>query len=424
MASVRKRAWTHKGVEKEAWVVAYTDQGGKRRLKTFDKKKDADRYRTKVETEIEQGTHVADAETVTLADAMEEWNREQDRRHQHGDITATTLKGYIGKGYHARTSPIGRKKVAQLTHEDLREFFDTARGTLAAGSLHAVHHAIFATLQMCIRKRWVRRNVLRDEPVSLPIRTKRLAVPTRKEIGKLLNAIEDRSPAESMLGYVNRRAIICLGLFQGLRPGEMVALRWEDIDWETGWIRIARAWSRLDGVKAPKTNAGVRSVPLTEPTRDALNLLASHQMARERAFAGSRDKSFRHTLTKRYLASDDSVDVDQMTGLILRNRLGDIVRADTLHREWLPVMRKAGLCDDNDEPLFTLYALRHAAASLFIAGGMPAMNLTSVMGHTRVSFTYDTYGHLFPEDDRTKSIAAEIAAAFPATTARHESVTL
>jgi hypothetical protein len=53
--SIRKRTWkTARGEAKEAWVVDYTDQGGKRRLKTFKKKKEAE---TKAQFEITQGAH-------------------------------------------------------------------------------------------------------------------------------------------------------------------------------------------------------------------------------------------------------------------------------------------------------------------------------------------------------------------------------
>ena len=59
--SIRKRTWkTARGEAKEAWVVDYTDQGGKRRLKTFKKKKEADAFETKAQFEITQGTHTPD----------------------------------------------------------------------------------------------------------------------------------------------------------------------------------------------------------------------------------------------------------------------------------------------------------------------------------------------------------------------------
>ena len=73
MASVRIREWTHNGQAKEAWVVGYTDGSGKRRLKTLDKKKDADRYRTKVETEVEIGAHTPDRASVRVRVLAEEY---------------------------------------------------------------------------------------------------------------------------------------------------------------------------------------------------------------------------------------------------------------------------------------------------------------------------------------------------------------
>jgi integrase len=65
--SVRKRKWkTSLGVEREAWVVDYTDQHGKRLLKTFEKKKPADAFAASSRVEVIEGTHVADSASVTV----------------------------------------------------------------------------------------------------------------------------------------------------------------------------------------------------------------------------------------------------------------------------------------------------------------------------------------------------------------------
>ena len=66
--SVRKRAWTtSKGIGKEAWVVDYVDQTGKRRLKTFKKKKAADNFSATANVEIRAGIHTADSASKTIA---------------------------------------------------------------------------------------------------------------------------------------------------------------------------------------------------------------------------------------------------------------------------------------------------------------------------------------------------------------------
>lgn len=72
--SVRKRNWTSaRGERKEAWVVDYVDQTGKRRLKTFAKKKAADNFAATANVEIRAGAHAADSASVTVAEAGRRW---------------------------------------------------------------------------------------------------------------------------------------------------------------------------------------------------------------------------------------------------------------------------------------------------------------------------------------------------------------
>ena len=73
--SVRKRIWQTKGDTKEAWVVDYFDNVGKRRLKTFGRKKDADHFAATAHVEVRDGLHVADSATVTVSEAGILWLR-------------------------------------------------------------------------------------------------------------------------------------------------------------------------------------------------------------------------------------------------------------------------------------------------------------------------------------------------------------
>src|SRR5580698_8573555 len=74
--SVRKRTWTTaKGETREAWVVDYVDkvEGGKRRLKSFEKKKDAVNFAATARVEVRAGTHTADSASITVAEAGKLW---------------------------------------------------------------------------------------------------------------------------------------------------------------------------------------------------------------------------------------------------------------------------------------------------------------------------------------------------------------
>src|SRR5580692_2129159 len=72
--SVRKRTWkTAAGEERQAWLCDYTGQSGKRHVKTFARKKDADAFITKAKVEVREGVHTADSDSVTIRDAADLW---------------------------------------------------------------------------------------------------------------------------------------------------------------------------------------------------------------------------------------------------------------------------------------------------------------------------------------------------------------
>jgi integrase len=89
--SIRKRTWkTAKGEIKEAWVVDYSDQAGKRRLKTFRRKKEADAFEATARVEVREGVHTPNSESVTVANAAELW-LETCRAHH---LEAATVTAY------------------------------------------------------------------------------------------------------------------------------------------------------------------------------------------------------------------------------------------------------------------------------------------------------------------------------------------
>jgi integrase len=72
--SVRKRKWiTRSGKAKEAWIVDYADQQGRRHIETFARKKDADAYSQQVGVDVRAGTHTPVSKSITVAQAAEDW---------------------------------------------------------------------------------------------------------------------------------------------------------------------------------------------------------------------------------------------------------------------------------------------------------------------------------------------------------------
>jgi integrase len=109
-------------------------------------------------------------------------------------------------------------------------------------------------------------------------------------------------------------------------------------------------------------------------------------------------------------------------GLFFGEEWNRPMTGSNLDKHWEVVMLDAGITRPDGKRKYSFHATRHGAASLFIDSQLPAMNLKTVIGHASVSTTYDVYGHMFPDDERTKDAAILIAGQFSATTERHDAV--
>ena len=175
-----------------------------------------------------------------------------------------------------------------------------------------------------------------------------------------------------------------LALFTTMRKGEIVALRWENVDLVRNVIRVRHSFSRIDGFKAPKSRAGVRDIAMAEPVRRVLEFL--------------------HEASGRPAA-----------GFVLHPD-GEPERAISIGGIWMctwaPLMKAAGLLSEDDKMAFTFHQMRHAAVSLLIEQGLDPMLIKQLAGHSSIKMTMDVYGYLFPEDGRTRAAMTGVAAQF------------
>ncbi len=428
MASVRKRKWEHKGVEQEAWVVSYTDLGGKRRLKTFEKKKDADRYRTQVEVEIERGTHTAASESVAFSIAVEAFLKECDKRVQMRDITLGTLKNYESNFKVAITPYFAKVKMCDVSADLVQAFVNEMRLRYQPATIHGHYMTLTTLMSFAVRRRWMKFNPLRDQPARLPEKPKRKAIPSKADMHAILRTARRRLAGGDLNLQVTRHVFVALALFGGLRPGEVYGLQWEDVDFDGGVVHVRHSLSRTDGLKGPKSAAGIRDVPMSAPMREALLQAARYHVVRALATAPTWKGKGANALSARTyrLWKSDAVhvDTDELSGFVVRTRNGGPRISEDSTDFWHSFMKEAGLYDSEAKrPKFTPHALRHAAASLFIEAGLPPLNLKTVIGHKDVNTTYNIYGHLFPEDKRIQEASEAIAAQIDATSAQHGPLT-
>jgi integrase len=167
------------------------------------------------------------------------------------------------------------------------------------------------------------------------------------------------------------RALYTLALFTGLRQGELLGLRWTDVDLEEAQLRVSHSLQRHGGklrLVAPKTATSRRSVFI--PTV-AVIALREHRV---------------HHLQARLLAGASW----QETGLIFTTRRGTGIEAGNLVRSFKRTLRRAEL------PEMRFHDLRHSCATLLLVQGVAPRVVMEILGHSQISLTMNTYSHVVP----------------------------
>jgi integrase len=165
-------------------------------------------------------------------------------------------------------------------------------------------------------------------------------------------------------------ALAVLALELGLRRGELLGLRWEDIDLKAGELRVAHTLSYRAGVglvlDEPKTEAGRRTIPLVGATLPALRRHRRRQL-KERLAAGPHWSDCGH---------------------VFANELGGPMDPRNVLRWWYRVTERAGVGRRR------LHAARHTAATLLLEQGVPLEVVSAVLGHASLAITADVYARV------------------------------
>jgi integrase len=374
--SVRKREWTtRKGEKKEAWIVDYVDQHGKRRLKTFARKKDADVWKTEALHEVKQGIHTPASVSKTVEEAWQLWLTECEANGlEFGTIRQRRLHLKI------QVAPyIGRLRLCDLTTPLVYDFDSRLR---QGGHSLAMRRKVLTNLKTMLT--FAQGRGLVAQNVARGVRIK--ADDRQTTSGPLRAGVDFPAMAELNTLIENSagrwRPFIITAIFTGMRMSELRGLPWSDVDLAAGVIHVrqrADAWRKIGPTKS---KAGMRDIPLTPMALNAL-------------------KQWRLECPKGEL------------GLVFPNTRGNVEMMANIHsRCWGPLQLKCGLTDEAGKPRYSFHALRHVAASLFIRylGWMPK-RVQTVMGHSSVTMTFDRYGHLFEDVTADREDMAKIEAA-------------
>ncbi|MGO6724933.1 tyrosine-type recombinase/integrase [Rhizobium ruizarguesonis] len=403
--SVRKREWTTpKGAEKSAWVVDYTDAAGKRRLKTFAKKKDADAFAATTTVEIREGVHVAESASVTVEAAGKLWIASA----KAAGLERATIEDYA-RHLRLHINPfIGALKLPTLTIAKIRKFEDDLReGGRSAAMIKKVLVSLGTMLADAQELSLVARNVVRERKKRRGSSEK---TQEKRQKGKLKIGVDipTREDIKAILGVlVGRwRPIILMAIFCGLRASELRGLRWPDVDLDKREIQVRQRADRFNDIGRPKSESSERTVPAPPMV---INALKEWKLACPKRDTGKKDEAGEPIMVLDLVFPNGAGKVEQLNNILRRG----------LHPAWVEagVTIDTGKVDEEGRsilaPRYTgMHALRHFYASWCINrkedGGLgltPKM-VQERMGHSTIALTMDRYSHLFPADDSADELAA------------------
>ncbi len=201
------------------------------------------------------------------------WLKDGRRRHKIGDLSGNCLASYEYYAKHWMPA-IGRITVAQLRVEHLQAHIDHMALTYSDSTLKGARRMMKTFLFFMQKLKVVKRHILMDEKLNVPKRkSNKPKMPTKNEIVAIIRALDRPHATEHHQGFHTRRVVVLLAMFCGLRRGEIAGLQWENVDLANGVVRVRHSYSRYDGLKDPKSEAGARDVPMPEIVREALKTL-------------------------------------------------------------------------------------------------------------------------------------------------------
>jgi integrase len=315
-------------------------------------RREVDEKLTKAKAERNGGL-VFDAGTLTLAEYMDKWLNESARNR----LRPKTYKDYSGLTRVHIVPALGHIKLKNLTPLHVQQFYGTKlESGLSKRTVEYIHTVLHAALKQAVRWELVPRHV--TEAVDPPR-------PEKKE--RPTFTLEQARLFLEVARGVRFEALYLLVLQTGMRRGELLGLRWEDVDLEMGVLHVRQALAP-DGKSFgyPKSAKGRRRLRLTPEAVDALK---RHRIAQneERLRQGS---SWRDH------------------GLVFCSTVGTPLNPDNfVRRSYKPLLESAGL------PKIPFHCLRHTFATLMMPYEHPRV-VQEMLGHSRVSTTLDTYSHV------------------------------
>jgi len=301
---------------------------------------------------------------------------------------ATKPKTYAAYEYQVRVHlmpAFGKRPLTKLQPQEVREFMQSkAKSGLSPKSIRHFRATLRAALNVAMRDGLIARNV------AALVKPPRAARPALRVFSK-----EDTFRFLDVVKGHRLEAIFTVALALGLREGEILGLRWQDVNLRDGTLEVSHTLQRIKRpgadkgkleLVAPKTDRSRRVIMLPQVATSALYAHRRRQ-EEERGLAGSRWRE---------------------TGMVFSTSIGTMLDQRNMLRAFYAIMDTPDPDDPEVDPkkkrkLFSrlrFHDLRHSAATLLLAQGVHPRSIMELLGHSSISLTMNTYGHVLEEMKR------------------------
>ena len=334
---------------------------GKRRRKFVSvkgMKVDAERKLREILSSLDKGIPVA-TDRIKVADWLDRWLAE----YVEPTCRTKTIERYEGIVRMHLKPYIGHLQLSDLSPADLRtlEMKLLGQGMTAKG-VGLVHTVMHGALRYAVHEDVLGRNIA--QAVTPPrVERKEVEPPDISVIRKILNLGERQGhplfPSLHLIAYT------------GMRRGEALGLRWQDVNFDMGTVSIVQTLGRsLKGLtfEPPKTNSGRRSIDLDSRTVDVLRSHRGRQLLEKMKAEGAYE------------------DKD----LVFADPIGGVTNPMAVTRAFQSLARQVGLAK------VRLHDLRHFHATVMLQQGQSPALVSKRLGHATVTTTMDIYSHVLP----------------------------
>ena len=358
----RKRGWGEGTVAQlpsgkwraQVWI------DGERLGKTMRTKRNAQNWIREIKNELDRGLG-SDGFKLFYGTFLDEWLKvkKQNVEAQTHRYYKQIIEDYI-------KPELGNLKIRDITSRRIQKLYnDFVEDGVGLRTIEKTHSIIHASMNTAIKYGLIKSNPDRRTEPPRP-KKKEMKYLSREDVQKFLEDAKKSGDRNLALFYI--------AIVTGMRQGELLGLKWCDVDLENGVIAVKRTLKRVPGgglmLDKPKTEKSRRSIKIG---KEGIEILMYQKYCLESE-------------------KEEKKELWREEGFVFPSTIGTAMDPSNLVKKFRQALKRAGL------KIIRFHDLRHTSAALMLNNGVDILVASRRLGHAKPSITLDVYGHLLSSE--------------------------